>query len=65
MRVHAGSRSLVVADEVQGTRIALRLLYPTQQPARDERVRPYTLHVAPDAAPVGDALSLGGLARDG
>ncbi|ATB30911.1 alpha/beta hydrolase family protein [Melittangium boletus] len=53
-----GCRALDVADEVQGARIPVWVLYPTRAPEHLEHFGPYPLAVAPDAPVEGERLPL-------
>jgi predicted dienelactone hydrolase len=47
--VNVGLREVALHDELQDARIRLRLVYPTEAAAAEQRVGPYTLDVALDA----------------
>ncbi|WP_375773144.1 alpha/beta fold hydrolase [Archangium gephyra] len=56
--VTVGCRALDVADEVQGARVPVRILYPARAPERLEQFGPYPLAVATDAPVEGERLPL-------
>jgi len=56
--VTVGYRALDVADEVQGARVPVRVLYPTRAPERLEHFGPYPLAVATDGPVEGERLPL-------
>lgn len=53
-----GCRALDVADEVQGARVPVWVLYPTRAPERLEHFGPYPLAVATGAPMEGEGLPL-------
>jgi predicted dienelactone hydrolase len=58
MNMNAGCRAADLTDAVQGARVPMWLLYPTQAPARTERFGPYPLDVALNAPVEGERLPL-------
>lgn len=56
--MNVGCRAIEIDDAVQGARVSLRLLYPTRAAARAEPFGPFSLDLAVDGQPEGDALPL-------
>jgi predicted dienelactone hydrolase len=63
--LRAGYRVLDVSDAVQGVKIPVRVLYPTDAAERRERLGPYEMDVAPDAAITGTRLPLAVISHGG
>lgn len=55
---NVGCRALDVTCDVQGARVPVRVLYPTNAPPRTETFGPYALDVALDAPILGERLPL-------
>jgi predicted dienelactone hydrolase len=58
LELNVGCRAADAIDAQLNQRVPLLLLYPTQAPARPERLGPYTLPLAMDAPPAGERLPL-------
>ncbi len=56
MIVNVGCRALEVEDRVQGARVPVRVLYPTDAAAHTESFGPYSIDVAVDGPVVGSRL---------
>lgn len=56
--MNVGCRALAATDEVQGARVPVHLLYPTNALPRTETFGPYALELALDAPVAGERLPL-------
>ena len=56
--MNVGYRALAVRDDVQGARVPVHVLYPTEAMARTETFGRYEIDVATDAPVAGERLPL-------